>query len=404
MTKERKRPKAGSKLLVFLAAVSCAAALDIRPSKAGCPVMKTPAVDDRTVLVRALERYPATIEPDPVSICFIGDVMLHKAQIENSMNEDGSFDFSGCLDGIAEDLTDADLAVANMEFTLAGPPYSGYPSFCAPDEYAVYAAGCGIDVFLTANNHILDKGERGLKRTLEAYRLMEKELGIRMTGSAYDPEDEAGRFPLMLEVEGFRIGIVNFTYGTNAAAGKEYPGTFLTDRKKISEAIKKAEELDAGLIIALPHWGEEYRTEHSAAQEELARWLAENGADLIIGTHPHVVQDTGVIPVTGSRGRKMTVPVVYSLGNAISNMSARNTQIGLLLTVRVCRDMWGRTTGLEPDYTFTWTSLPGRLGKRHCTVKVKDYLGKREKWKTAGEYDKMVSTYYNIKRLTGIED
>ena len=330
--------------------------------------------------------------------------MLHKAQIENSMNEDGSFDFSGCLDGIAEDLTDADLAVANMEFTLAGPPYSGYPSFCAPDEYAVYAAGCGIDVFLTANNHILDKGERGLKRTLEAYRLMEKELGIRMTGSAYDPEDEAGRFPLMLEVEGFRIGIVNFTYGTNAAAGKEYPRTFLTDRKKISEAIKKAEELDAGLIIALPHWGEEYRTEHSAAQEELARWLAENGADLIIGTHPHVVQDTGVIPVTGSRGRKMTVPVVYSLGNAISNMSARNTQIGLLLTVRVCRDMWGRTTGLEPDYTFTWTSLPGRLGKRHCTVKVKDYLGKREKWKTAGEYDKMVSTYYNIKRLTGIED
>ena len=260
--------------------------------------------------------------------------MLHKAQIENSMNEDGSFDFSGCLDGIAEDLTDADLAVANMEFTLAGPPYSGYPSFCAPDEYAVYAAGCGINVFLTANNHILDKGERGLKRTLEAYRLMEKELGIRMTGSAYDPEDEAGRFPLMLEVEGFRIGI----------------------------------------------------------------------ADLIIGTHPHVVQDTGVIPVTGSRGRKMTVPVVYSLGNAISNMSARNTQIGLLLTVRVCRDMWGRTTGLEPEYTFTWTSLPGRLGKRHCTVKVKDYLGKREKWKTAGEYDKMVSTYYNIKRLTGIED
>lgn len=358
-------------------------------------------VDDKSILGMAMEARPARMqEPDTVVLRFIGDIMLHQAQIDNARDRDGNFDFSGYFRGIEDDLAKADIAVANMEFTLAGEPYSGYPSFCAPDSYAEYAAGCGIDVFLTANNHILDKGEKGLVRTLSVYSRLEKEYGTRMTGSAMDKDASGRNYPLLLSVRGLKIAFVNFTYGTNSGFGKKYPGTNLTVKEGILEAMQRAGRLGADLIIALPHWGVEYSTSHSPAQEETARWLAENGADLIVGTHPHVVQDTGVLET--DRGR--SVPVIYSLGNAISNMSAPDTQIGLMLEVRVPVDVYGDAGEVLPSFTFLWSSLPGRLADSHATVKVRDYLSRKEEWKQEYEYGKMVSTYIRIKRLTGIQD
>ena len=341
---------------------------------------------------------------DSISLEFIGDVMLHQAQIDNARRSCGSgFDFSEYFRGIEEDLREADLAVANMEFTLAGEPFSGYPAFSAPDAYASYMAECGIDVFLTANNHILDKGEKGLERTLGIYRKMEKDCGTRFTGSSGSEEEEKRIYPLMLNVGGFRLALINFTYGTNVAGRKSYPGAFLTDRKKILDAMRRAQRLDADLIVVLPHWGEEYVLKHSDSQEETALWLAENGADLIVGTHPHVVQDVMYIEAE-ENGRRRTVPAVFSLGNAISNMSAPNTQIGLMLGVIVARDGDGEACIASLDFTFLWSSLPGRLSESHCTVKVKEHIGKRDLWKQEYEYDKMISSYARVKDITGIKD
>ncbi len=102
--------------------------------------------------------------PDTVTILVMGDVMMHRDQISNAARPDGTYDFSTYFANIKPIIEDADLAIANMEFTLAGKPYSGYPCFSAPDGYEDYVASCGVDVFLTANNHILDKGKKGLER------------------------------------------------------------------------------------------------------------------------------------------------------------------------------------------------------------------------------------------------
>lgn len=347
---------------------------------------------------------------DTAVLVFIGDVMLHTRQMENSheryLRKGGSapasdheaYDFSPYLEDIRDSIMAADVTVANMEFTLGGPPFTGYPSFSAPDSYARYMAECGVDVFLTANNHICDKGQKGFGRTLRKYREMEKSHGIKTAGS-HDTECPGSTGILYVRAKGIKIAILNFTYGTNVPAGKRYKA-YMTSISDMEHAMGQAKAGKADLIIALPHWGNEYTLRHSKSQEETAEWLAENGADIIIGSHPHVVQDCDTIVTAG--GRK--VPVIYSLGNIISNMSAPDTQLGLMLTVRVAIHPDGATEILRPEYRFTWCSLPGRLTDSHKTVFVRDYIGRQDAWQSSYEWLKMKRTYFRVRRETGIED
>ena len=364
----------------------------------GCSIPSYSLTTDRAV--------PA----DTVTICIIGDVMLHSAQIENCFSryaatdhkadpaESGHYDFSPCFSEIRTLLEDADICAANMEFTLAGPPYSGYPAFCAPDSYAGYAADCGVDIFLTANNHILDKGASGALRTLEVYGGM-KERGILDTGCFADSVSMQERYPLIVEKKGLRIAFVNFTYGTNVSADSGFPAVCLMDREKIASAMEKARK-EADVIIALPHWGTEYALKHSAGQEEMAEFLVRRGADAVIGSHPHVVQDTGIIKALDGD----YVPVIYSTGNIISNMSADNTQIGLVVTVPVVRYMDGEARLCEPEFTFTWCSLPGGLTDSHITIPVLEFERRRSEWQDPADYDRMMESYRRIKETSGIKD
>ena len=358
---------------------------------------------------------PVLPRPDTVSMIFLGDIMLHAEQIRKaSLTQTrpaerdtcgyGRFDFSQYFLSIGSYISSADLAVANMEFTLGGPPFTGYPAFSAPDSYAEYMAKCGIDVFLTANNHILDRGEQGIRRTLDKYAALEKRFGIKSTGTSMDSLQYHNGNPLVTEMKGIRVALVNFTYGTNRSVESEYPKVNRSRKSHLQFLMQKAKESDPDIIIALPHWGEEYSLKHSGRQYELAQWLASNGADIIIGTHPHVVQDSIVIRVQDGASSPKAVPVVFSLGNAISNMSARDTQIGLMAEVTLVKERFGNTECPVPRFTFLWSSLPGRLKKSHATVKVKDYIGKRSEWMQEYEYDKMVSTYCRIRESSGIED
>ena len=134
---------------------------------------------------------------DTLTICILGDIMMHSKQIEDAISADSTYEFR-CFDMIREKIHSADIAVGNMEFTLAGKPYSGYPRFSAPASFASYLAECGFDVFLTANNHILDMGSIGAARTFELYRELEKHQEIRYTGGALDECDYKSRNPLMI--------------------------------------------------------------------------------------------------------------------------------------------------------------------------------------------------------------
>lgn len=332
---------------------------------------------------------PASVfRQDTLTIVFLGDMMMHAMQLETARKKDGSYDFRSYFRLVEDRIKDADIAVANMEFTLAGEPYEGYPSFSAPDSYAQYLADCGFDVFLAANNHILDKGCIGAERTAETYRRLENEKGIMFTGLASDEDERSRNYPLFVRRKGITVAFLNFTYGTNLGADAHWPKTnYMGRRSEVLKALEAAE--DADVTVALPHWGPEYVLTHSESQEETAGWLAENGTDIIIGTHPHVVQDTASI------GK---VPVIYSLGNAVSNMSAANTQIELMATVKIVRHGNGDISMLPVGLTWLWCSRPGGFSDDYTVVPVEDQIGRKEEWTGGWEYDKMVETYRRIRK------
>ena len=332
---------------------------------------------------------------DTLEICILGDVMMHTRQIEDALQPDSTYSFR-CFDLIRDRIASADIAIANMEFTLAGKPYTGYPAFSAPDSFADYLTDCGFDVFLTANNHILDKGSEGARRTGEIYSFLEKSKGIRFTGISLTEDDGAHRNPLTLRRKGYNIAIVNMTYGTNLGKISRWPEVnYLGTQERNESILNDARESGADIIAVFPHWGTEYSLTHSSSQEKTALWLAEHGADLIIGAHPHVVQDFQTI------GPKQ-VPTVYSLGNAVSNMSAPNTQIELMATVRIIREPFGKARILPVGFTYLWCSRPGGYSDTYTVIPVREFIGTRDIWKGAWEYDKMIETYYHVMSVTGI--
>lgn len=342
------------------------------------------------------------IKQDTLTIRFLGDIMMHSRQIEEAADADGCFDFSSYFRYIRKDIESADLAVANMEFTLGGPPYSGYPAFSAPDKIAEYAAECGIDIFLLANNHIYDKGRAGAERTLETYRRIGNRYGTRYTGLASDQEEWDSNQPLRMTVKGIRLGFLNLTYGTNGIRLNGWPKVgYLDDDENVEASMFVSDESDIEAFIVLPHWGEEYQLRHSIQQEKIARMLIDNGADLIIGTHPHVVQDTTSFTSGGILPKK--VHVAYSLGNAVSNMSARNTQLELMITVRIMRTKYGHVEISAPELTFLWCSRPGGYDNGYTVIPIDRFIGKRDMWDNGLDYDNMMATYARVKKLTGIE-
>lgn len=335
-----------------------------------------------------------TPQNDTLSICMIGDIMMHSRQIELAHQKDSTYDFSSYFSIIRDSLKQADICIANMEFTLAGEPYTGYPSFSAPDSFIDYLDSCGIDVLLCANNHIFDKGSSGAARTIKTIKNRAPRMLI--TGLATDSTDLARTTPLKIRKKGMEIALVNFTYGTNAGADKHWPKTnYMGNKKLISNALEKASSSDVTLV--LPHWGNEYTLTPSEEQRSIAFWLAETGADLIIGTHPHVAQ-------TFEKVTDQQIPVAYSLGNAISNMSAANTQIELMANIKVVKDKNGKAELLPIYFTYLWCSRPGGFGETYTILPVKDFIGKREKWRGTWDYDKMIETYNRVSNCINIED
>lgn len=353
----------------------------------------------KTPEITPASKFGTISKDDTLTIRVLGDVMMHQQQISTAATDKDGYDFSSYFTHIRKYLDSSDLNIANMEFTLAGKPYTGYPAFSAPDEYARLIAGCGIDVFLTANNHIYDKASKGLSRTLDIYRELQISNNIRFTGSASDQAEFERTTPLFIELKGVKIALINATYGTNLGTERHWPKTnYLNNRAMMEKALKVA-ETQADITIVLPHWGEEYQLWHSHEQEEKAKWLAKNGADIIIGSHPHVAQDAETIIIDDRK-----VPVAYSLGNAISNMSAANTQLGLMATIKIIRKINGSIEALPLEFTYLWCSRPGGYCKSYTVLPVTEFLGSREEWHGKWEYDKMATTHARVAEKTGIKE
>ncbi|MDR2088727.1 MAG: CapA family protein [Clostridiales Family XIII bacterium] len=317
-------------------------------------------------------RDPAESAPAeaPVSLRILcaGDVMVHAPQLAAQRDDaSGNYDFGNNFAYVKEYVAEADLALCNLETTLGGEPYTGYPAFSSPDSLADALAGAGFDAVFTSNNHMLDRGAAGLRRTLETARA----AGLVTAGSRLS-EDEPSS-PL-LSRKGIDVALVAFTYESpRAGASRTLNGIPISDElrplihsfgyedidgdlARVDGEIRRAREAGADIVVCYFHWGTEYRLSQNGDQEYIASRAAISGADVIFASHPHVPQGMAYLYPAADRA----VPVFYSLGNFLSNQRAEttgslHTEQGLMamVDIRFMRSS-GEISQIEAKVLPTW--------------------------------------------------
>ncbi|HHT53898.1 MAG TPA: CapA family protein [Clostridiales bacterium] len=261
-------------------------------------------------------------DDEEVTIVMVGDLLMHRLVQESGKAPDGSYDFSHLFTCVRDEISSADIAIINQETPLAGEGLglSGYPMFNAPQQVADAVAEAGFDVVLQATNHTLDRGEEGVRICREYWA--EYYPNVRIVGTALT-EQEASKI-CIVERSGLRVAVLNYTYGTNGIsppAGMPYIVSLL-DEEKVRADTARAREL-ADFVVICPHWGAEYLHEPSEEQKHWCRIFLECGADLVIGTHPHVIQP--VKWFSRDDGHKMLV--YFSLGNFVNSTAERGAGV-----------------------------------------------------------------------------
>lgn len=287
-----------------------------------------------------------------VTITFVGDLMCHSPQYNNARQPDGSYDFKPSFEQVKPIFDASDYLIGNLETTCAGAShgYSGYPAFCSPDEYVAALKYAGFDMLATSNNHSMDTGENGLLRTIDVIR----QNGISYTGTFTSQHDRDSI--RIIDLKGLKIGVLNYTYGTNGA----YPSADhkymlnVFDSTLVKNDAAAARKQGAELVLVFYHWGVEYRPDPMwPKQDTMMRTAISSGADLIIGSHPHVI---GPVTYFKTNNAKLDSGLVaWTMGNFISNQSQRYTDAGLILTVELTKNV---TTGAawisKTTYVPTW--------------------------------------------------
>ena len=280
----------------------------------------------------------------------IGDIMCHDTQYKDAYNSSTlQYDFNYVFDDIKHHIKDSDLTIGNLETTFGGAEkgYRNYPTFNTPDALANAISNLGVDVLSTASNHSLDTGYDGLVRTSNLLN----NLGIKYVGTA-DSQEKRDSL-LYVNVKGINIAILSYTYGTNGIPipkGKEY-SVNLIDKDLILKDIKKAKQNNVDMIIACMHWGTEYSISANNEQKDLTNMLFENGVNVILGNHPHVVQPMEKRTVTTKDGKIQDGFVIYALGNFISDQIAPNTRNSIILDLNITKTATGEIKIDNINYT-----------------------------------------------------
>lgn len=289
-----------------------------------------------------------------VTLLFAGDAMQHQSQLDAAKTSQG-YDYSSYFAQIQDRVKAADIAVVNLETTLPGRGYTGYPCFGSPDAYARALQDAGFDVFLTANNHSLDRGKRGLERTIAVL----DSIRVKHLGTYIDQDKKDLYYPLMMIKKGIRIVLLNYTYGTNGLVVQAPNIINLIDKKQMLNDIRLAKMMNADVIIANVHWGLEYKLSPSTEQKELAQFLIKNGVRLVIGSHPHVVQPIDI----QRKNNSIDNVIVYSLGNFVSGMKGNNVGGGAMVEITISKD---KNKALHIDdclYSLVWVNKSLKDGK-----------------------------------------
>ncbi|MBK8554477.1 MAG: CapA family protein [Lewinellaceae bacterium] len=305
----------------------------------------------------------ATGQWDTLRIVFAGDIMGHSPQIKSAeVVPDKQYDYSPCFRYVRPILEKADLAIGNLELTLPGkPPYTGYPMFRSPNAIAVALKEAGFDILATANNHSNDSRGTGLTATVQTLRNM----GFIQTGTFKTQSERNAFYPLMIYKDGFKIALLNYTYGTNGVPTDAPTIVNLIDKAQIQKDLAEAVARKPDFIITFMHWGLEYQLQENAEQRDLAQFVLSNGSDMVIGSHPHVVQPIKWETVTTTDGKEKKGLVVYSLGNYISNQQKPGTDGGIMFQFDIVKNKGvSKATlgkyGFMPVYRYVHKNASGQ--------------------------------------------
>ena len=232
-----------------------------------------------TILPFIVQLISLVLTPQEVSLVFAGDAMQHQGQLDAARRPDGSYGYDGCFDAVAPYISAADYAVVNLETTLGAGGFTGYPCFCSPDSYAEALRDAGFDMMLTANNHTLDRLDKGLHRTISVL----DSLGVDHLGTYHDGESRQRALPMVKDIKGIKIGFLNYTYGTNGLTVKGDAVVDYIDTDLMASDIESARAAGAEILAVAVHWGVEYKLLPHPSQKALADFLVGQGVDLIIG-------------------------------------------------------------------------------------------------------------------------
>ena len=266
--------------------------------------------------------WSSSIKSQEVSFLFMGDIMGHGPQIKSAWQENKKqYEYSEVFNPLEDIISSVDFAIGNLEVTLAGKPYKGYPQFSSPDELAVACKNSGMDVLVTANNHSCDRKNKGIVRTLDVL----DSLKILHTGTFKDVNKREKNNLLVLSKEGIKVGLLNYTYGTNGLPFSDPVYVNLVDSVLIKKDVINAKNKDLDKLIVFVHWGYEYKDFPNSYQKKYNRFFQDLGVDVVIGSHPHVIQ-----PMVYSKENNHEFLTVFSLGNFVSNQRAERKDGGAM--------------------------------------------------------------------------
>lgn len=298
----------------------------------------------------------------------VGDIMMHGSQIASGYDaKQKKYNFDGFFTEVKNIFLTGHWVIGNLETTLAGAAaggYTGYPLFNSPAELADAAKKAGFNILTTANNHSLDRGEKGVLKTLQNLR----DRQLASTGT-FASAKEAEKI-LVVTKNNISMAVLAYTYGTNGIPipkGKDYLVSLINE-KKIVQDIVKARQQGVDLITICLHFGDEYQRQPNSQQKKLVDTLVKAGADIILGSHPHVVQPYKIFELPGKDGKTRKAVAIYSMGNFISGQIGNYKDLGVIFTVNVRKKFPEKTVEISKVEAIpTWVHryyLRGKLNFR----------------------------------------
>ncbi len=348
-----------------------------------------------------------------VTISAIGDIMAHDDQLKAQFDKDtNTYSFDNNFKYVKPYISKSDLAIGNLETTLAGPKakYSSFPKFNSPDELADAIKNGGVDIVSTINNHTYDRGSDGVYRTLDVLNSKD----IEHVGTQKNDEDE--NF-LIKDVDGVKLGITAYSYGQVYGLNINYNdlnnlnifNSSYVDIafNEIKDTLDVMNNKESDLQVVILHWGDEYTRQPNEFQKELAKKLCDYGVDIIIGSHPHMVQPIEMIKSDENDNETL---VIYSLGNFLSNqrneiLNKKYTEDGVIVNIGINKNLnTGETKISNVEYIPTWVNkYNNKNGK--LTYEIIPLINEKQFSKIDNlPLDKAKKSYDNTTSIIGSSD